>query len=66
MRSGPRGAPEERSRGAAADPVALMRPLVIVGLHERFQAALERRPTGEVAATPEPCSMARSPSAMAR
>src|SRR5207253_8318798 len=51
MWSSPRGAPEERGRGAAADSIALMRSLVIVGLHEGVQAALQRRATGEVAPT---------------
>jgi hypothetical protein len=49
MRSSPRGAPEERGGGAAADSVALMRPLVIVRLHEAVETALQRRPTREVA-----------------
>src|SRR6185503_7203266 len=51
MRSGPSGAPEERGWGAATDPVALMGPLVIVGLHEPIEASLERRSTREVAPT---------------
>src|SRR4029453_19607485 len=49
MRSCPSGAPEERGWGAAAEPIALMGPLVIVGLHKGLETALQRRPTGEVA-----------------
>src|SRR4029453_1414254 len=47
MRSCPSGAPEERGWGAAAEPIALMGPLVIVGLHKGLETALQRRPTGE-------------------
>ena len=49
VRSSPGGAPEQRRWSAAADPIALMRPLVIVGVHERIQTALQHRPTDEVA-----------------
>src|SRR3979411_387141 len=51
MTSGASGAPEERGRGTAADAIALVGPLVIVGLHERLETPLQGRPTGEVAAT---------------
>ena len=50
MRSSPRGAPEERGWGAAADAIALMRPFVVVGLHEGLEAVLQGRPAGEVTA----------------
>ena len=42
------GAMEDRRRSAASDSVAVMRSLEIVELHEPAQAAIERRPTGEV------------------
>lgn len=45
------GAPEERGWGTATDAIALVRPRVIVGLHERLETALQGGPTGEVAAT---------------
>src|SRR5260370_40149487 len=45
------GAPEERGWGTAADAIALVGPLVIVGLHERLETPLQGRPTGEVEAT---------------
>src|SRR4030081_2150188 len=48
--SSPSGAPEERGGGAAAEAVPLVRPLVIVGLHERLETALQGCATGEVAA----------------
>jgi hypothetical protein len=44
------GAPEERGWGAAPEAIALVRPLVIVGLHERLETALQGRATGEVTA----------------
>src|SRR6266566_1097617 len=50
MRSSARGAPEERRWSAATNAIALMRPLVIVGLHEAIEASLEGRSTREVAA----------------
>jgi len=50
MTSGPSGAPEERGWGAAPEAIALVGSLVIVGLHERLEAALQGRATGEVTA----------------
>ena len=50
MRSGPSGAPEERGGGEAPEVIALVGSLVIVGLHERLEAALQGRATGEVTA----------------
>ncbi len=50
MTSCPSGAPEERGWGAVTDAIALVGPLVIVGLPERLETALQGRPTGEVAA----------------
>src|SRR5258705_9667042 len=44
------GAPEERGWGAAPETIALVRPLVIVGLHERLETALQGRAIGEVTA----------------
>src|SRR6266404_2806736 len=44
------GAPEERGGGAAPEAIALVRPLVIVGLHERLETALQGRAIGEVMA----------------
>src|SRR6266851_692455 len=44
------GAPEERGWGAAPEAIALVRPLVIVGLHERLETALQGRAIGEVTA----------------
>src|SRR3989442_2213675 len=46
------GAPDERGRCPAAEPVALMRPLVVVVAHELGQRAVQRRAVGEVS-TPE-------------
>src|SRR6266478_3254415 len=45
------GAPDERGRCPAAEPVALMRPLVVVA-HELSERPLQRRAAGEVS-TPE-------------
>jgi hypothetical protein len=50
MESCPSGTPEERGWGTAPDAIALVGPLVIVGLHERLETPLQGRPTGEVAA----------------
>src|SRR5256712_13008944 len=46
------GAPDERGRCPAAEPVALMRPLVVVVAHELSERLLQRRAAGEVS-TPE-------------
>lgn len=59
------GAPEERGRGAATEAIALVRPLVIVGLHECLQTALQRRPAGEVAADGRPRASAPAGSRLA-
>src|SRR2546422_6035376 len=45
------GAPDERGRCPAAEPVALMRPLVVVVAHELSERPLQRRATGEVSAS---------------
>src|SRR2546425_889214 len=44
------GAPDERGRCPAAEPVALMRPLVVVVAHELGERPLQRRPAGEISA----------------
>src|SRR5260370_20296293 len=44
------GAPEERGWGAAPEGIALVRPLVIVGLQERRETVLQGRAIGEVTA----------------
>ena len=48
--SSPSGAPEERGWGATPEAIALVGPLVIVGLHEPLETALQGRATGEVTA----------------
>src|SRR5438445_12535512 len=45
------GAPDERGRCPAAEPVALMRALVVVVAHELSERPLQRRATGEVSAS---------------
>src|SRR5262245_8657489 len=49
MRSCSSGAPEERGGRAATHTIPLVRSLVIVGLHECVQTALQGDSTGEVA-----------------
>src|SRR5260370_22905001 len=44
------GAAEDGGWGAAPEAIALVRPLVIVGLHERLETALQGRAIGEVTA----------------
>src|SRR5262245_11436746 len=44
-------APDERGRGPTADAIALVRPFVVVVAHEVVEGPLQRRATGEVAAT---------------
>src|SRR2546428_8985595 len=45
------GAPDERGRCPAAEPVALMRSLVVVVAHELSERPLQRRAPGEVSAS---------------
>src|SRR2546426_10582805 len=52
MNSGLDGAPHESRRRPASEPVALVRPVVVVVAHELSERPLQRRAAGEVS-TPE-------------